>query len=487
MVFSTPFFITVFLPIALGGAWLLGILASRLFPASRWRWLPVNAFLLLCSLWFYFWGEGWGVFWLLLSVTANAVVTRVMMARPCERWRRGWLAVAVVGNLLFLGWFKYAGFFAKSLNLLPGVTLPVPEIALPLGISFYTFQAMSYVVDVYRGEASVARGFVDFACYVTMFPQLVAGPIVRYSTIAAQLRHRRIRLSMVVSGFRRFLYGLAKKVLIANTVAVMADGVWGAIGDGHAVGVSLAFLGLLCYSLQIYYDFSGYSDMAIGLGRMLGFEFLENFLHPYSATSVRDFWRKWHISLSTWFRDYLYIPLGGNRRGKARTALNGIIVFALCGFWHGASVMFILWGLWHGFFLSAERLLFGRRPGRSAVWARVAGHLYTIAVFAAGWVLFRSETLADASLMFQSLFGLVEPVSKTRALWLDWTPKMMIAVVAGVVFAYPVVPLAKRWLQRHVNLAVLMAADNLMAAALGLIAAIFTAGGAYNPFLYFRF
>ena len=495
MVFSTPFFLTVFLPAALAGVWILGILAPRFGAAGLRPWLPANAFILLCSLWFYFWGEGWGVLWLLLSVTGNAAVSHVMMLRPGRAWRKGWLSAAVAGNLAFLGWFKYAAFTAGCVNMIPGVSVPVPEVALPLGISFYTFQAMSYVVDVYRGEVPPARNFIDFACYVTMFPQLVAGPIVRYADVASMLERRHVGAAGVASGFRRFLYGLAKKVLIANTVASMADGVWEVIGQGHGVYQDLAALGLLCYTLQIYYDFSGYSDMAIGLGRMMGFEFRENFLHPYCSSSVREFWRRWHISLSTWFRDYLYIPLGGSRKGTVRTALNCVMVFALCGLWHGASVMFVVWGLWHGLFLAAERfaarLKRGADAGRgrraASLPARIAGHVYTAAVFSVGWVLFRSETMSGAMLMLKSIAGTAEVSRESRALWLDCTPAVIAAMCAGVFFAYPVVPLVRRFLLRRVNSAALVFCDNAAALFLGFMAAVFTAGGAYNPFLYFRF
>lgn len=503
MVFSTAIFLTVFLPLVLAGCWgLEGV--GRWISARKGRpfaWRHVNAFILLTSLFFYFWGEGLGLVWLIVSVLFNAGCAQVLAKRETPRWRKSWLGFAVVGNLGLLGWFKYAGFIARSINLIPGVEIPVPEIALPLGISFYTFQAMSYVYDVYRRDTKPTSSLIDFACYVTMFPQLVAGPIVRYVDVAERLGSRTVNLEGVASGFRRFLCGLAKKAILANTVALMADAVWGVIEGGHGVSAQMAWIGVICYALQIYYDFSGYSDMAIGMGRMLGFEFKENFMHPYCATSIRDFWRRWHISLSTWFRDYLYIPLGGNRKGKFRTCLNSLIVFALCGLWHGASVMFLLWGLWHGLFLMLERLLpnnKGGPVGRASAMVNVAkfvgAHLYTAFVVLMGWVLFRSASLADTGLMLKSLVGLADVSREARVLWLDFNPKLVAAMMAGIVLSVPVVP----WIRRFYTAGEEGASPGGLALALyigewvvltglGLAAMLFIAGGSYNPFLYFRF
>lgn len=503
MVFSTAIFLTVFLPLVLVGCWLLAwfeqVLSRR--NGREFSWRHVNGFILLSSLFFYFWGEGSWLIWLVLSVLFNAACAQVMSRREEQRWRQSWLWFCIVGDLLLLGWFKYAGFFVRSVNLVPGFEFPVPEITLPLGISFYTFQAMSYVCDVYRRETKPADSLVDFACYVTMFPQLVAGPIVRYIDVAERLRCRHVDMEGVASGFRRFLCGLAKKAIVANTVASMADAVWGVVEKGHGVSVEMAWIGVICYSLQIYYDFSGYSDMAIGMGRMLGFEFKENFLHPYCARNIRDFWRRWHISLSTWFRDYLYIPLGGNRKGKFRTALNCLIVFGLCGLWHGASAMFLLWGLWHGMFLMIERLLSQprRHSGASPQWPMVfvrlvLSHAYTAAVVLVGWVLFRSVTLADAGLMLQSLLGMAEVTREARVLWLDLNPKLIVVLILGCLFSFPVVPVLRQ------NIAASLATrrsnalgifvymgECVVLTLLGLISMLFIAGGSYNPFLYFRF
>ena len=492
MVFSTLIFLTVFLPLTLCACWGLAAMLSLLGRGSVRTWLPVNALLLLASLFFYFWGEGRGVLWLLASILANDLLARLLHHTERPAARKAILALAIAANLAFLGWFKYAGFLATSLNLLPGLSLPVPDIALPLGISFYTFQAMSYVIDVYRRDVVPARTPIDFGAYLTMFPQLVAGPIVRYSDVAAQLHARSAPIDRVASGLRRFLQGLVKKVLLANTLAEFADAAWAFADQGAVLPPILAWAALLAYALQIYYDFSGYSDMAIGIGRMLGFDFPENFRHPYVATSVRDFWRRWHISLSTWFRDYLYIPLGGNRKGLFRTCLNSLIVFALCGLWHGASAMFLLWGLWHGLFLTIERLLSKRKlPSLPLL-----GHLYTAFVFLFGWLLFRSETLASMGVFLRSLLGLSPVTATTRTLFIDASPKFLIALLFGFFFALrdtstPAssagnppfcasrLPFCASRLRRVLS--------SVLLSLLALLSLLLLVGGSYNPFIYFRF
>ena len=497
MVFSTPVFLTLFLPLVLAGAWFLcGLLKGVGAATGRaFSWAPVNGFLLLSSLFFYFWGEGWGVCWLVGSAVFNALCARAVARWPAPRAKNSFLALAIVGNLAFLAWFKYAAFIARSANFLPGVHLPVPEVALPLGISFYTFQAMSYVVDVYRGEVPPARRWSDFACYLTFFPQLVAGPIVRYADVAEMLASRTPRFAQFASGWKRFLCGLAKKVLVANSVAEFADAAWSVLAGGSGLPPALAWTASAAYALQIYYDFSGYSDMAIGLGRMFGFEFKENFLHPYTATSIRDFWRKWHISLSSWFRDYLYIPLGGNRRGRARAIFNSFVVFALCGLWHGASAMFILWGLWHGLFLMLERLLPRRDPDAPPaapllrLFRSLLARAYALAVILAGWVLFRSDSLSQAGLMLRSWFGRAPVAREARILWLDLSPKVLLAMAAGLLLAFPVAALLRRFARRAFSRfpAAAELAEWAVLTAFALLAMLMLAGGAYNPFIYFRF
>ena len=518
MIFASPFFLTVFLPAVLFSAWLLRAATRRLaalrgLPPSAASWAPVNILLLLASLLFYFWGEGWGVLWLLASIAFNAVCARLAAPSPApaprtDARRRAAVALAVAGNLAFLGWFKYAALAVRTLDLVPGLKIPVPEVALPLGISFYTFQALAYVIDVYRGAVPPAARPTDFACYVALFPQLVAGPIVRYTDIASRLLRRTVTPALVSSGFKRFLCGLAKKVLVANVAAEAADAVWKVLSTGSCVHPLAAWGGLLAYALQIYYDFSGYSDMAIGMGRMLGFDFKENFLHPYSAVTVRDFWRRWHISLSTWFRDYLYIPLGGSRRGLPRTLLNCLIVFALCGLWHGASAMFLLWGLWHGLFLVLERLLSATPAGRKVFqpleknfptigkklsnhWKTLLLRLYTLSVVFAGWMLFRSESLSEVWRLLQSLAGCGAVARQARTLWMAFPPKILLALAVGTIFSFPLAPwlldLLRRTASRLRAPALGEFAEWLWITLLGLAALLFLAGGSYNPFIYFRF
>ena len=512
MVFSSLVFLTVFLPLALLAGWGLSALLARIAPPrSAWRWAPVNALLLALSLAFYAYGEGGGVAWLAASLVFNDAAARLLHRLRASAARKAVLALAVAANLALLGWFKYAGFLATTLNLLPGVAIPVPKIALPLGISFYTFQAMSYVIDVYRGQVEPARTPLDFGCYLTMFPQLVAGPIVRYADIAAQVRSRSIDADRVGSGMRRFLAGLAKKAILANTFAEFADAAWAMADQGLTLPRPLAWLALVVYALQIYFDFSGYSDMAIGIGRMLGFDFPENFLHPYAATSVRDFWRRWHVSLSTWFRDYLYIPLGGNRHGLARTCLNGLVVFALCGLWHGAGVMFLLWGLWHGLFLTAERLWSRLAVRKSEVRSpksgvggipkqtsdsglrtsdsplrRLVSRAYATAVFLFGWLLFRSETFGALRAMLRSLAG-AAPDAEARALYIDASPGLLVLLVVGLVLSQPGLLPRLRPTATPDPAPRALTAQWVVLTILGLLSLLLIAGGSYNSFIYFRF
>jgi len=360
----------------------------------------------------------------------------------------------------------------------------VATIPLPLGISFFTFHAISYVVDVYKRNAAPQRHLPTFALYILLFPQLIAGPIIRWRDIAPQLGERRERLADVAYGARRFILGLAKKVLIANTLGRAADPLF-ALPPGELT-TPLAWLGLVCYTLQIYFDFSGYSDMAIGLMRMFGFRILENFNYPYVSRSIREFWRRWHISLSNWFRDYLYVPLGGNRRGRRREYANLVVVFLLCGLWHGASWPFVLWGAWHGAFLVIERAGFGR------VLARLRGlsHAYAIGVVMLGWVLFRCDTLAHASSYYAALAGFAQgdPMRAPLAEWLD--PLTVAASIVAIVFATPLAPRIGRWRDARATGPAGTLVLSLDVAWLGVLlvaAAAFLAAGTYNPFIYFRF
>ncbi len=476
MVFSSTIFLFLFLPVALGG--------YLLMPTPRAK----NAWLLAASLFFYAWGEVHYVLVLLVSIGSNAWFGRRIEA-AAGRPRGAWLVAALGVNLLLLGYFKYAGFVSENVGALLALAgLPAGEPAdvhLPLGISFFTFQAISYIVDIHRRQVPAQKSTLEVGLYIALFPQLIAGPIVRYSEIAAQLVSRRMTLEGVSWGTRRFLLGLAKKVLIANVLGQAADEIF-AHGEG-TLDWQTAWLGLACYTLQIYFDFSGYSDMAIGLGRMFGFRFPENFDHPYVSRSVREFWRRWHMTLSRWFRDYLYIPLGGSRRGRARTAVNLLAVFLLCGLWHGAAWNFALWGLFHGAFLAAERVGLARLLDRLPALLQ---HAYLLFVVMMGWVLFRAEDLPRALDYFAALFGLSDRAADGYVwLWLDG--QTMLALAAGVVLgAWPrLTTIGEASGDAATGAragALALARDAALLGAFGL-SLLYVSAQSYNPFIYFRF
>lgn len=482
MLFSSTLFLFLFLPIVLG--------VYAVMPRAL-----RNAWLLLASLLFYAWGEPKLVWVMLTSIVGNYAfglwIDRVR-GRPAGKWV---LALAVASNLSLLATFKYAAFGVRNLDaLLEGLgvePLPIPEIVMPLGISFFTFHAMSYVIDIYRGDARVQRNFADLALYVTLFPQLIAGPILRYHDVADQLVQRQMSRPGFAYGLQRFILGLGKKVLIANTLALPADQIFGLPAD--QLPLSTAWLGIICYTGQIYFDFSGYSDMAIGLGHLFGFQFLENFRWPYASRSVREFWRRWHISLSTWFRDYLYIPLGGNRGSELRTAANLMTVFVLCGFWHGAAWTFLFWGLYHGAFLALERTRWARWLERLPSPLQ---HGYALLAAMGGWVLFRAPDLPAALHYFAALSG-GGSGAEAAAVEQFLTGDVVLGLCAGVIGAVPtfdfLVARTQRWLGRLPG-SVAGAARGVGAvasvAALLLILAtcsVMLAAQTHNPFIYFRF
>ena len=454
MIFSSIPFLYYFLPLAL--------LLCYLVP-SRAR----NAFLLLASLVFYAWGEP-----KYLPVMAAATALGYGFGLATQRFRRfrkPLLVLSIASSLGFLLYFKYADFFLENLNGL-GLNIPLLRLALPVGISFYTFQILSYTVDVYRGEVRAQRNPIDLACYVTFFPQLIAGPIVRYKDIAAQLRDRPQNLDNLRLGAARFLVGLGKKVLLANLLGEVCAA-WRVTQDPS---VLFSWLYAISYTLHIYFDFSGYSDMAIGLGKLFGFSFPENFNYPYISRSVTEFWRRWHMSLGTWFRDYVYIPLGGNRKGKGRQFLNILIVWMLTGFWHGAAWNFLLWGLYFALLLMAEK-----------AGLPVRGRVYTLAAVVLGFVLFDASSLSSALACVKGLFGLggLPPVS-TQGLYLLKSNLVLLAVaILGAT------PGPKRlWEQLEAKAPRLSAALAPMGmAALLLVSTACLVDGSYNPFLYFRF
>jgi len=392
MLFSSAIFLFLFLPIVIIGYYLL---------RGEWR----NIFLFIASLVFYAWGGISYSVLLIVSILMNYFIGRLIGKNLEHRRSRLWFSLGISLNLLFLGIFKYANFIIANINdLFEVINIPAinnNSIVLPIGISFYTFQSLSYLVDIYRKETGVQKNILRLGLYISLFPQLIAGPIVRYHDIAKQLQSRITSFDKFSYGVQRFLTGLAKKVLIANSFAFVADEMFAMAPT--ELSAPMAWLGIISYTFQIYFDFSGYSDMAIGLGSIFGFKILENFNFPYIATSIKDFWRRWHISLSTWFRDYLYIPLGGNRKNLTRTYVNLLIVFFLTGLWHGASWNFVVWGLVHGFFLVIERI--GGDKILNKIWKPLQ-HLYTLFIVLMAWVLFRAEDISYAWAYYKAMFGM---------------------------------------------------------------------------------
>lgn len=398
MLFPSVEFIFAFLPIVL----------TVYFILLRRNVLLKNIWLFAASLFFYAFGEGSFILLMLGEILLDYLLA-LFLNRSQKRWaRRTLLSIAIISNIGILGIFKYASFVCVDiLHLPPDAVGIAADIHLPLGISFFTFQALSYVLDVYMGKVAATGSFINVGLYVSFFPQLVAGPIVRFTDIADAINNRKESIDGFSSGVVRFLIGLSKKVLIANNMALVADAAWKLIiGDRLEASVAMAWLGAISYTLQIYFDFSGYSDMAIGLGKIFGFDFPENFKHPYIATSLTEFWRRWHISLSSWFRDYVYIPLGGSRRGEARTYINLMIVWLLTGIWHGANYTFVVWGLLYGILLMIEKVICAHKAIRKqSLIQRIAGRIYTMIVVTLAWVIFRSDSINDALIYILGMFG----------------------------------------------------------------------------------
>ena len=406
------------------------------------------------------------------------------------------LTLGIILNLLPLAFFKYGNFLLDNLSyfdsgIIAGM-LGDGQIHLPIGISFFTFQAISYIVDVYRNTADVQKQPINLALYISLFPQLIAGPIVRYHDVARQIVRRTVSLVDFQYGVQRFVLGLGKKVLIANNIGAVADHIYSLPVETLPAG--LLWLGMLTYTLQIYYDFSAYSDMAIGLGRMFGFHFLENFNYPYSSRSIQEFWRRWHISLSSWFKDYLYIPLGGNRKRTGRTYFNLLTVFFLCGLWHGASWTFVLWGLFHGLFLVLERGAFGKVIGRLP---GIVQHAYTILVVMIGWVFFRAESLEQALVYLKSLANFSASPYLDAKLFATMNAEFYIALFVGIIFSYPIVPrlfshYSYRLEQAKVSTRLLIGSLTTAGTIVWISFIIIYSSaqlmsGSHNPFLYFRF
>ena len=464
MVFSSFTFLFLFFPVLTA----LYFLLPAHFREGR------NGLLLVFSLFFYACG-GLGAFPLILvSIGVNYLFGLLVDGKRAKLWL--WLAVAV--NLGLLGWFKYAGFLAANLNLL-GLPVPVPEIALPIGISFFTFQGMSYVIDVYRKEAPPAKNPLHVALYIALFPQLVAGPIVRYTTVMEEIVSRRETLDEFAAGGIRLCFGLGKKMLLANTLGQLADAVF---ADADPT-MTLAWLGALAYTGQIYFDFSAYSDMAIGLGRMFGFHFLENFNYPYISKSITEFWRRWHISLSSWFRDYVYIPLGGSRCGLGRQIRNVFVVWLLTGFWHGAAWAFIFWGLYFALLLMGERFVWKKALERMPAALR---HVYAMVLIVLGWVLFRGETMDVVWRMISAMFS--GPFADGRTVY--YLKQYGVFLLAAIPAALPVKQLMQKWLEGRKDAfsqAMAAFAPPLLALALLAVSFMRLLSSTFNPFIYFRF
>lgn len=466
MVFSSLTFLFAYLPIVL-----------IVYYAVPFRFR--NLVLFIVSLFFYGWGEPVYVLLMIFSIFMNWLTGLLI-----EKYKKNdqmnqakkVLIICIIINLAMLGFFKYWDFFAENLNAIGLTFMPVLKLSLPIGISFYTFQAMSYPIDLYRGDTEVQRKAVNFGAYVTMFPQLIAGPIVRYRDVAEQLEERHSNLNQFSDGVSRFMVGLSKKVLLANS----AGQVWEAVNALQAdqTSVLTAWIGIACYTFQIYFDFSGYSDMAIGLGKMLGFEFLENFNYPYIAKSITDFWRRWHMSLSFWFRDYVYIPLGGNRKGKARQLLNIMIVWLLTGFWHGASWNFVLWGVFYGVVLIFEKLFLLKKLEKAPAWVC---HIYTMVLVMIAWVLFANTDIVKAFHYLGMMFGNAASFANGTTLYFlrDNLVLLVICIIACT-------PVAKTKLN-FLNHPGFDWSKPVLVLVMLLICTAFIVDGTYNPFLYFRF
>ncbi len=454
--------------------YLVVVLAVYYVSPLRFR----NVWLFIVNLVFYAWGEPFYVILMLFSICIN-YFTGLYVDRYRDTQRdkaKKILVVNIIVNLAMLGFFKYYDLFASTLSLIPGVNIPVLGLTLPIGISFYTFQTMSYPIDVYRGDATLQRNFISFGTFVALFPQLIAGPIVRYKDIADQLNFRASSIEQFASGVRRFCVGLAKKVLIANNIGMLWD-IYNSQASAEMTVLG-AWMGIAAFSLQLYFDFSAYSDMAIGLGRMLGFEFLENFNYPYISKSVTEFWRRWHMSLGTWFRDYLYIPLGGNRCSKRRQFFNILIVWAATGFWHGANWTFLCWGLYYALFLMVEKAFLLKKLNK----APVIGHIYTLIVAICGWVLFDLPSLSAAGSYYASMFGFAQGGFASAA-DLFYLKNYAVIFIAAIIAS---LPLGKK-LYNSLPLKVQSVISPILIVCVLIISTAYLVDASYNPFLYFRF
>lgn len=474
MLFSSTFFLFAFLPFLL-----------LLYYKFTKNHIAQNNLLLIASLIFYAWGEPLFVFIMIGCIGANYYFGRLIESKQASGDSKPILTLMLIFNLGLLGIFKYSGFLVSNVNALFSLNFKVPEIALPIGISFFTFQGISYVIDVYRKKAKAFENPLDVGLYISFFPQLIAGPIVRYETIAAELRERKATEDDFAQGIARFIIGIAKKVILANQFALIADKAYSL--PPESISMTLAWMGAAAYMLQIYFDFSGYSDMAIGLGRLFGFHFPENFNSPYMAKSVSDFWRRWHISLSSWFRDYVYIPLGGGRVSQLKQIRNLAIVWLCTGIWHGANWTFIVWGIYFGVLIIVEKFT---KLDKYLERSRLTGHIYTILIVLFGWVLFRANSITEAFLYIKAMFGLNGsfPVESISRLYLH---DNFIIYIMGVISCLPIIEKGRQLYER-VEASSLLAKGMqfgyvMILAAFFAVSASYLIKGTYNPFIYFNF
>lgn len=464
MVFSSLVFLFAYLPITL--------LAYYLVPRQG-----RNIFLFIINLIFYGWGEPMLVLLMVFNIFFNYIGGFLVdKFRQDEKKKKLFLILTCVLDIGILAVFKYTGMITETLNMLPFLNIPELQISLPIGISFYTFQTMSYVIDVYRDDAPVPKSFINFGTYVALFPQLIAGPIVRYKDVAYQLTHRKETLEQFTKGVLLFMVGLGKKVLIANQMGTLTTAMFATTDENGVIGT---WVGIIAYTFQIYFDFSGYSDMACGLGNMLGFEFLKNFNYPYIAKSITDFWRRWHISLSTWFKEYVYIPLGGNRKGIKRQIINLLVVWGLTGLWHGASYNFLLWGLYYGLLLILEKFVLKRFLEKLPA---VLQHVYTIFIVIIGWGLFYFTDMSQLGSFLTDLFNFGNGLCGAQALTLilSYLPLLIVAAIAST-------PLGAKLYSRFSDTRHIWILETLFCVVILLVSTASLVDQSYNPFLYFRF
>lgn len=464
MVFSSLVFMFAYLPITL--------LAYYLVPRQG-----RNIFLFIVNLIFYGWGEPKLVLLMVFNIFFNYIGGWLVdKYRADAKKKKLFLILTCVLDIGILAVFKYTGMITETLNMLPFLNIPELQISLPIGLSFYTFQTMSYVIDVYRDDAPVSKNFINFGTYVALFPQLIAGPIVRYRDVAEQLVNRRETLEMFTRGVKLFMVGLAKKVIIANTMGTLTTNIFATTDENGVVGT---WVGMIAYTFQIYFDFSGYSDMACGLGNMMGFEFLKNFNYPYIAKSITDFWRRWHISLSTWFKEYVYIPLGGNRKGVKRQILNLLIVWGLTGLWHGAAYNFVLWGLYYGLLLILEKFVLKKFLDRLPSFVQ---HIYTLFIIIIGWGLFYFTDVGQLGEFMVDLFNFGNGICGDQAfnLIMSNLPMLIIAAVAST-------PLATMLYTRFEHTRFMWIPETLYCMGVLAVSTASLVNQSYNPFLYFRF